>query len=416
MMKGSVASVIGVLHRQYGGHRFAAARSSAGLLGSVRGMCGSAELNKTALYEKHVELGGKMVPFAGYCLPVQYPDGIKDTHLWTRSNAGLFDVSHMGQVRIKGKDRVAFLETLVVADVAGMAPYTGGLSLITNENGGIIDDTIITNLGDEIGMVINGACKEKDLIHMNEQLQLAKKKGMDVDLISMADQQLLALQGPKAMDALAKVVSDIDFVKMPFMTAQEGHIAGTKCLVTRCGYTGEDGFEISMPPEKTVEIFELLTSDSDVKPVGLGARDSLRMEAGLCLYGNDIDETTSPVEAALTWTIGKRRKEEGGFLGAEIILKQLAEGTSRRRFGFVVESGAPPRGHEPLYNADGEKVGEVTSGGFAPSMGKAIGMGYATKPFNKTGTVLTVEVRKKRNPVLVSKLPLVPSKYYKVPE
>eukprot|EP00183_Erythrolobus_madagascarensis_P007352 CAMPEP_0185846326 /NCGR_PEP_ID=MMETSP1354-20130828/2004_1 /TAXON_ID=708628 /ORGANISM="Erythrolobus madagascarensis, Strain CCMP3276" /LENGTH=407 /DNA_ID=CAMNT_0028546445 /DNA_START=97 /DNA_END=1320 /DNA_ORIENTATION=+ len=402
-----------------------------GLSGCVRGVCARVSkvesvvgvrtlctepLLRTALYDKHLELGGKMVPFAGYSMPVQYPDGIKDSHLWTRASAGLFDVSHMGQVRVYGKDRVKFLEGLVVADVAAFEPMHGGLSVITNERGGIIDDTIITNLGDTLGMVINGACKHKDMAHMMERLEIAKKNGMDVDLELLENVELLALQGPKAMDVLAKLVADIDFVKMPFMTAQKGTLAGAECLVTRCGYTGEDGFEISMPTNKTVEIFELLTSAEEVRPIGLGARDSLRLEAGLCLYGNDIDDDTSPVEAALTWTIGKRRKEEGGFLGSDVILKQLADGIKKRRFGFVVEAGAPPRGHEPLFNEAGEQVGQVTSGGYSPSLGRSIGMGYAEKPFNKTGTTLLVEVRRKRNKVTACKTPFVPSKYYKVPE
>ncbi|KAA8493900.1 Aminomethyltransferase, mitochondrial [Porphyridium purpureum] len=373
-------------------------------------------LKQTVLHDKHMAIGGKMVEFAGYDMPVQYPDGIMESHLWVRANAGLFDVSHMGQVRLHGKDRVAFLEKLVVADVAGMAPHTGGLSVLTNANGGIIDDTIITNLGDVTGMVINAGCKDKDLAHMREHLEAAKKSGMDVDLEVIEDHELLALQGPKAMEVLIKHCTGIDFVHMPFMMASYGTIAGAKCLVTRCGYTGEDGFEISMPAAKTLEIFEMLTADAAVRPVGLGARDSLRMEAGLCLYGNDIDETTTPVEAALTWTIGKRRKEQGGFLGDKVILKQLAEGVSKRRCGFLVEKGAPPRGHETILSEDGQEVGVVTSGGFAPSVGKPIGMGYVNKPHNKSGTKLQVVVRKKANPILISKTPFVPSGYYKVPE
>lgn len=375
------------------------------------------ELKTTILHEKHIAIGGKMVPFAGYSMPVQYPDGIKDSHLFVRSSAGLFDVSHMGQVRLHGTDRVAFIEKLVVGDIAGLADRSAVLSVLTTESGGIIDDTIVSNLGDDKhGMVINAGCKDKDLAHMREHLAQAKAKGMDVDLEVIEDHELLALQGPKAMEVMTKFVPDVDFVKMPFMTLAPMTVSGIPCHVTRCGYTGEDGFEISVPAEKTLELFELLTAEEAVRPVGLGARDSLRLEAGLCLYGNDIDETTSPIEAGLTWTVGKRRRETGGFLGEEVIMKHINEGITRRRMAFVMPKGAPARGGEKLLNEAGDEVGTVTSGGFSPSLSMAIGMGYADKPFNKTGTKLQVQVRKRINAIEVKKMPLVPSNYYSVPQ
>lgn len=372
------------------------------------------ELKTTVLHDKHIALGGKMVPFAGYSMPVQYPDGIKDSHLFVRSSAGLFDVSHMGQVRLHGSDRVAFLEKLVVADVAAIPDRSSQLSVITTESGGIIDDTIITNLGDgALGMVINAGCKDKDIAHIRAHIA---ESNMDVALEVIEDHDLLALQGPKAMETLAKMVPDVDLVKMPFMTCAEMNLNGIQCHVTRCGYTGEDGFEISVPSVKALELFETLIAEDTVRPVGLGARDSLRLEAGLCLYGNDIDETTSPVEAGLNWTIGKRRRETGGFLGSDVILKHLNEGITRRRMAFIMKKGAPARGGESLLNEAGEAIGTVTSGGFSPTLGMAIGMGYANKPFNKSGTALKVQVRTRMNDVDVKKMPLVPSNYYSVPK
>lgn len=374
-----------------------------------------ASLKTTVLHETHKAHGGKMVPFAGYSMPVQYPDGIKESHLHVRSSAGLFDVSHMGQVRLHGADRVAFLETLVVGDVAALADSQSGLSVLTTESGGIIDDTIISNLGPGVtGMVLNAGCKDKDIAHIRNHLDEATGRGMDVALEIVEDHELLALQGPAAMGVLTNMgVPDLE--TMPFMTSKTATVMGIDLHLTRCGYTGEDGFEMSVPANKTVELFEALIARPEVRPVGLGARDSLRLEAGLCLYGNDIDDTTSPVEAAIAWTIGKRRRVEGGFLGEEVILGQLKDGISRRRCAFVMPKGAPARGGEKLINADGEEVGTVTSGGFSPTLGMGIGMGYANKPFNKSGTQMSVPVRKKVNAVEVRKMPLVKANYYVVP-
>lgn len=386
---------------------------------ATRGFAALAEestLKTTVLHDTHKALGGKMVPFAGYSMPVQYPDGIKDSHLHVRASAGLFDVSHMGQVRLTGADAVSFIERLVVADVKALLPGHALLSVLTTEEGGIIDDTIVTNLGDgQVGMVINAGCKDKDLVHMRAHLAEAQKRGEDVALEVVEDHELLALQGPRAMEVLGGLC-DEDLVRWPFMTARSTQVLGATMHVTRCGYTGEDGFEISVPAGKTLELWETLTAHETVRPVGLGARDSLRLEAGLCLYGNDIDESITPVEAALTWTIAKSRRESGGFLGADKILAQAKDGASRRRMAFVMPKGAPARGGEKILNADGEEVGVVTSGGFSPSLGMAIGMGYAKKPFNKSGTKLGVKVRTKVNEVEVKKMPLVPAQYYSVPE
>lgn len=377
-------------------------------------------LKRTVLYDRHVALGGKMVPFAGYAMPVQYDgEGIKDSHLFVRSSAGLFDVSHMGQIRLHGSDRISFLETLVVADVAGLAQNTSTLSVFTNASGGIIDDTIISNLGGNVtGLVINAGCKDKDIAHIKEHLSAATSKGLDVALEIIEDHELLALQGPKAMDILSKYVarSDVDLVRMAFMTSAPMTLLGSPCHVTRCGYTGEDGFEISVPASIAVELFDSLVANDEVRPAGLGARDSLRLEAGLCLYGNDIDETTSPVEAALNWTIGKRRREEGGFLGSETILGHLRDGTTRRRMAFEITKGAPARGGEAILNENDEEVGVVTSGCYGPSVGKSIGMGYCKKPHNKIGTNIKFKVRTRMSEAVVKKMPLVPSGYYKVPE
>jgi aminomethyltransferase len=382
-------------------------------------------LKQTALFDSHVALGGKMVPFAGYEMPVEYEgEGIKDSHLFVRANAGLFDVSHMGQIRLRGADRVRFLETLVVADVAGLAPGAATLSLFTTATGGIIDDTIITNLEgeDATGLVINAGCKDKDIKHIREHLEGARARGLDVALEIIEDHELLALQGPRAMDALAALLgaagaknAGIDLARMAFMTARPMDLVGATCLVTRCGYTGEDGFEISVPKTHVLELFDALLARDDVRPAGLGARDSLRLEAGLCLYGNDIDDTTTPIEAGLTWTVGKRRREEGGFLGSDVILGQLRDGVDRRRVAFEVPKGAPARGHEAICNEAGEEIGVVTSGCYSPSLGRAIGMGYCKKPYVKAGTPIQFKVRNRTIDAVIRKMPLVPSNYYKVP-
>ena len=363
-----------------------------------------------------------MVPFAGYSMPVQYSDGIRDSHLWVRKSAGLFDVSHMGQVRVRGSNASDFLERVTVGDIKGLQDRRGGLSVITTESGGIVDDTIVTNLGDgTFGMVINAGCKEKDMEHMQEVAKWGRsKKNWDVDLELVEGRELLALQGPKAMESLGALIKGKGqyggLENMHFMECRDMDLLSYECLVSRCGYTGEDGFELSVPTDGVKELFEELIRLDTVRPVGLGARDSLRLEAGLCLYGNDIDETVSPVEAGLVWTIGKRRREEGGFIGDEPILRQLRDGITRRRMQFVVTKGAPARGHEKILNKEGEEVGHVTSGSFSPTLGVPIGMGYCKKPFNKSGTEIQIPVRSRNTQATIKKAPLVKTNYYKVPE
>jgi len=316
-------------------------------------------IKKTAVYDEHVALGGKMVEFAGYYLPVQYPKGVKQEHLHTRSSSSLFDVSHMGQVRIHGPDRLKFVEKIVVGDIENLAQGHSQLSVITNEEGGIIDDTIITKEGDFIGMVVNGACKEKDLNHFKEQI-----KGFDAEIEHLDDRSLFALQGPKSMEALQSIIN-VDLSMMSFMTAQDVEINGISCGLARGGYTGEDGFEISVKSSDAKDLMNMLLEHDAVEPCGLGARDSLRLEAGMCLYGNDLDETTSPVEGSLLWVIGKRRRKEGGFLGFDKIKEQIKNKPSRKRVGLII-NGPPARSHVELFDEQNNACGEITSGTFSP--------------------------------------------------
>lgn len=386
----------------------------------------SESLVKTALYDMHVELGGDMVPFAGYELPVLYKGengGVMKEHLWCREEgkASLFDVSHMGQIRWHGKDRAEFLEKIVVGDIKGLASGSGCLSLITNANGGIIDDTVITNAGDFIYMVVNGATKFGDMAHFKEQMELFDG---DVSMEYLEDSmQLLALQGPGAAEAVAKMLPDgFDLVNMAFMTGVDTTIDGVEgCRITRCGYTGEDGFELAMPAEYAVSIASKLLEDPIVNPTGLGARDSLRLEAGLCLYGNDIDGTTTPIDGALGWTIGppkSRRRLEGGFVGAEHIL--TPEGkfkkSANKRVG-IMGMKAPARSHTEIYDATGEKlIGEVTSGTYSPCLKRPIAMGYVETGMHKPGTEILLKIRNKMVNAEVTKMPFVESRYYRVPE
>lgn len=367
-----------------------------------------------------------MVPFAGYELPVLYKGengGVMKEHLHCRSEgkASLFDVSHMGQIRWYGKDRAAFLERIVVGDITGLAPGSGCLSLVTNENGGIIDDTVITNAGDFIYMVVNGATKFGDMIHFKEQMELFDG---DVTMEYLEDtMQLLAIQGPGAAEAVSKVLpSDFDLTNMAFMTGTDTTIDGIDgCRITRCGYTGEDGFEIAMPESYATSIASALLSNPAVLPTGLGARDSLRLEAGLCLYGNDLDETTNPVEGALAWTLGpasSRRRKEQGFLGADKFLtpEGKLKKVERKRVGLMGMK-APARGGVEIYDAAGEEhIGVVTSGTFSPCLKRPIAMGYVATPSAKPGTKIMVKIRNKMQEAEVVKMPFVESRYYRVPE
>ena len=370
---------------------------------------------KTCLYDFHVASGGKMVDFAGYAMPVQYSSlGISASHNHTRTNCSLFDVSHMLQTKVYGKDRFEFIESITVADVKNLKTNHGALTLFTNENGGIIDDLIVTNADEHLYVVSNAGCRDKDIPLMSGREKDMKQMGKDVTLEFIEDRGLVALQGPTMMACL-QPLTNIDLSKLGFMSSTVGVVAGIAgCRVTRCGYTGEDGVEISVLEKDTVTLVEaLLNSAGNPALAGLGARDSLRLEAGLCLYGNDIDATTTPVEATLAWTIPKTRRAVGGFPGSDIILKQLKEGADRKRVGFL-SSGPPARGHTSVLDADGKKVGEITSGCPSPSIGSGtnVSMGYVDKNVSKVGTPLFLQVRNKKIETKVSKMPFVPSNYF----
>jgi len=379
----------------------------------ARGFADDSCLLKTALYDFHVENGGKMVDFAGWSMPITYKDSIMEATKHCRTNASLFDVSHMLGSSIKGKDAVPFIESLVVGDIASLKDGTGTLSVVTNDKGGIIDDTVITKVNDEdIYVVLNAGCADKDRAHINKHLAAYKAAGKDVDFIIHDDRSLLAFQGPRAAEVL-QTLTGFDLSKLYFGMFARTDVNGAPCWVTRTGYTGEDGFEISIPRDATLDLATKLVAHEAVRPCALGARDSLRLEAGLCLYGNDLNEDITPNEAGLTWTIGKRRRELCDFVGGDVIKQQLADGVSVRRVGFVVHKGAPARQHSKVLTPDGEEVGEITSGGFSPCLGKNIAMGYVQKPHAKAGTELQVEVRGKVNAATVTKMPFVQTTYYK---
>ncbi|KAL5773279.1 hypothetical protein ACOSP7_012873 [Xanthoceras sorbifolium] len=371
-------------------------------------------LKKTVLYDFHVANGGKMVPFAGWSMPIQYKDSIMESTVNCRVNGSLFDVSHMCGLTLKGKDCVSFLEKLVIADVAGLAHGTGTLTVFTNENGGAIDDSVITKVkDDQIYLVVNAGCRDKDLAHIEGHMKSFTSKGGDVSWHIHDERSLLALQGPLAAPVLQHLTKD-DLSKIYFGEFHILDINGASCFLTRTGYTGEDGFEISVPSESAVDLAKAILEKSEgkVRLTGLGARDSLRLEAGLCLYGNDMEQHVTPVEAGLTWAIGKRRRAEGGFLGAEKILKQLAEGPPVRRVGFI-SSGPPARSHSKVQDEKGNSIGEITSGGFSPCLKKNIAMGYVKSGTHKTGTKVKIEVRGKAYDGAITKMPFVPTKYYK---
>jgi aminomethyltransferase len=360
---------------------------------------------QTVLHALHQELGGRIVPFAGYALPVQYPAGIMAEHKQAREAAALFDVSHMGQLRLEGADRIAALEALVPADLAGLALGRQRYSFFTNDDGGILDDLMISNQGDWLFLVVNAACKAADIAHLKAGL-----KG-DARLAELTDRALIALQGPKAADVLARLAPGVQ--TLAFMDCKPVEIDGAACLVSRSGYTGEDGYEISVPAARAEALARRLLAEEEVAPAGLGARDSLRLEAGLCLYGHDIDQTTTPVEADLTWAIQKRRRQDGGFPGAAVVQRQLAEGASRRRVGLQPEGRAPVREGTVLQNDQGEVIGKVTSGGFGPTVGAPVAMGYVDAGLAAEGTPLQAMVRGKPLPCRVAALPFVPHNYFR---
>ena len=366
------------------------------------------DLKRTPLYDLHIALGAKMVPFAGYEMPVQYKPGVMKEHLHCRAAAGLFDVSHMGQVILRSDDpEVAKrgLERLIPQDVLGLAEDRQRYGFFTNDAGGIEDDLMFANRGDHLFVVVNAACKDADVARMREALE----PEMTVKLLE--NRALLALQGPKAEAVLAEHHPMV--AEMGFMDVATVPLAGAECWVSRSGYTGEDGYEISVPVAAATDLAKALLAHEDVEPIGLGARDSLRLEAGLCLYGNDIDAETSPVEGALTWAIQKVRRaggdREGGFPGAERILSEMANGVARKRVGLLPEGRAPMRDGTPLFTSEDSDtpVGQVTSGSFGPSVGGPVAMGYVTADHAAPDTPLFGEVRGKRLPVTVTRLPFV---------
>jgi aminomethyltransferase len=371
-------------------------------------------LKRTPLHALHLSFGAKMVPFAGYEMPVQYATGVLREHQHTRAAAGLFDVSHMGQIALRATsgdlaDAARALERLVPQDMVALASGRQRYAQFTNENGGILDDLMVANFGDHLFLVVNAACKDADEAHLRRHLSDACR------IESLPDRALLALQGPKAEQVLAKFCADSS--AMRFMDAAPRKVAGFDCFVSRSGYTGEDGFEISVPAEHAEALAKLLLADGEVLPIGLGARDSLRLEAGLCLYGHDIDETTTPVEAALEWSVQKSRRHggarAGGFFGAETILAQFEKGAGRRRVGLRPEGRAPVREGTALF-ADAsstEPIGKVTSGGFGPSLNAPVAMGYLPNVLSAAGGQVFAELRGQRLPLKVAATPFVQNTY-----
>ncbi|UWQ14954.1 glycine cleavage system aminomethyltransferase GcvT [Aliiroseovarius sp. M344] len=366
------------------------------------------DLKRTGLYDLHLELGAKMVPFAGYEMPVQYPLGVMKEHLHTRDAAGLFDVSHMGQVILRGESPAKSLERIVPQSVESLAEGRQRYGLFTNDDGGILDDLMIANRGDHLFLVVNAACKDTDIAHMRAHLT-----DCEIDVID--DRALLALQGPAAEAALSSLVPSaaaMKFMDVAIIDSEFGEL-----WISRSGYTGEDGYEVSVPEANAEAFARALIAIDTVEPIGLGARDSLRLEAGLCLYGNDIDTTTSPVEGALEWAVQKVRKtggeRAGGFPGADRILAEFENGANRRRVGLLPEGRAPMRAGTELYASEDAEapIGHVTSGAFGPSIERPMSMGYVSIDHAETGTRLFGDVRGKRLPVTVADMPFRPATY-----
>lgn len=374
------------------------------------------QLKKTPLTALNIRLGGKMVGFAGYEMPVQFAEGVMKEHLHTRSKAGLFDVSHMGQVMLRPKsgkyeDAALALERLVPVDILGLKPGRQRYALFTSPEGGILDDLMVANRGDHLFVVVNASCKEQDVAHMKANL------ASDCEVIELTDRALIALQGPAAESALSALAPGV--AAMGFMDVRDETILGEPCIVSRSGYSGEDGYEVSVPKAIAEDFVRALLTNPDVHPVGLGARDSLRLEAGLCLYGNDIDTGTTPVEAALEWAMQKVRRtggaRAGGFPGADVILAQLERGAQRRRVGISPEGRAPVRAGTELFadETSTSPVGRITSGAFGPTVEAPISMGYVPIDLSKPGTRLFADLRGKRVPVTVATLPFIIPSYKK---
>lgn len=361
----------------------------------------------------HKSLGAQMVPFCGWSMPLGYKGhSLVASHLHTREAASLFDVSHMMQVRLHGRDRVKFIESLVVGNIAELQPGEGTLSLITNENGGIKDDTVINNVGDYLYLVCNAGCADKDLAHFQSQLKRFNAEGGETEMEVLNDHALLALQGP-ASSAVLSPLTDTSLSELYFMQGVTATVAGVEgCRVTRCGYTGEDGFEISIPHHGVAEVANALLSHASVKPAGLGPRDTLRLEAGLCLYGHDIEEDTTPVEAVLYWTVGRRRRKEGGFPGSARIREVKKTGPAKVRVGLIVE-GPPAREKSEIFDEQGTPIGVITSGSPSPSLKRNIAMAYVDPKFKKAGSTVCVKVRNHTNPATVVTLPFVSHRYHR---
>ena len=369
------------------------------------------DLLQTPLNALHLELGARMVPFAGYAMPVQYPAGLMAEHHHTRNAAGLFDVSHMGQLTLSGPDAAAAFESLMPVDVIGLGVNKQRYGLLLNDQGGIIDDLMFVNRGSDIFVIVNGACKHGDLAHIQARI------GGRCTITPQFDRALLALQGPQAVTALARLLPGVE--QLVFMTGMPATWNGADLYVTRSGYTGEDGFEISLPADSAEAFARALLAQPEVKPIGLGARNSLRLEAGLCLYGNDIDVTTTPVEAALNWAMQKVRRtggeRAGGFPGADLVLGQLdgTQALTRKRVGLIALERVPVREHTELQDLQGETIGEVTSGLLGPSADKPVAMGYVQPGFAAVGTRIQALVRGKAVPMEVAPMPFVPNRYYR---
>jgi aminomethyltransferase len=368
-------------------------------------------LLNTPLNALHIELGARMVPFAGYSMPVQYPMGLMAEHHHTRAEAGLFDVSHMGQLRLVGPDAAAAFESLMPVDVLDLPVGKQRYGLLLTDEGTIIDDLMFVNRGTDIFVIVNGTCKARDIAHIQARI------GARCQVIPMHERALLALQGPQAVDALSRMVPGVE--KLVFMTGSSFDWQGADLFITRSGYTGEDGFEISVGNTEVDAFARALLAQAEVKPIGLGARNSLRLEAGLCLYGNDIDTTTTPIEAGLNWAIQKVRRtggaRAGGFPGADIVLGQL-DGTrmlKRKRVGLIAQERVPVREHVALQNTQGQKIGEVSSGLLGPTANVPVAMAYVDAGNAALGTVVNAMVRGKAVPMTVSPMPFVPHRYYR---
>lgn len=361
----------------------------------------------TPLYNLHLELGARMVPFAGYEMPLQYPMGILKEHLHTRSQAGLFDVSHMGQVRLTGKNAAVALETLVPVDIINLDINRQRYALFTNEQGGILDDLMVSNGGDHLFLVVNAACKQQDIAYLRQHLS------GQCTVEELSERALLALQGPEAGAVMARLAPET--ATMIFMDTAKVTLVGVECFISRSGYTGEDGFEISVPNEQAEALARLLLAQPEVAPIGLGARDSLRLEAGLCLYDHDMDTQTTPVEAGLSWALSKARRADGaragGYPGADIILHQLATGVARKRVGLLTKDRVPVRDGAQLLDAHGKVVGHITSGSFGPTLGGPVAMGYVETGHAKLGTLLQAIVRGKAVPIEVAKTSFITHRY-----